>query len=69
LISAALARDPAIRVVSRQALFDGHDEAGYDISHDGTRFLMIESESVGLDLVVIPSCLTELRKLTTDRKQ
>jgi len=68
LMSATLARDPALRVVSRKPLFDGHFETDYDISHDGTRFLMIETETSGLDLVVIPNWLTELRQLTTSRK-
>jgi len=67
-MSATLARDPALRIVSRKPLFDGHFETDYDISHDGTRFLMIETETSGLDLVVIPNWLTELRQLTTSRK-
>ena len=69
LMSATLARDPALRVESRKALFNGHYEVDYDISHDGTRFLMIESDSAGLNLVVIPNWLTELRQLTAAKKQ
>ena len=45
LMSATLARDPALRVVSRKPLFDGHYWTDYDISRDGSRFLMIESET------------------------
>ena len=69
LTSATLARDPVLRVVSRKPLFDGHYETDYDISHDGTRFLMIQTETSGLNLVVIPDWQTELRQVTTARKQ
>jgi len=69
LTSATLARDPALRVVSRKQLFDGRYETDYDISHDGSRFLMIETETSGLSLVVIPNWLTELSQLTAARKQ
>jgi hypothetical protein len=60
-MSATLARDPALRVLSRKPLFQGPYETDYDVSHDGSRFLLIESEVSGLDLVVIPNWLTELR--------
>ena len=69
LASATLARDPGLRVVSREAMFDGRYEQDFDVSKDGARFLMIESESSGLGLVVVPNWLTELRELTTTRKQ
>lgn len=68
LMSATVTRDPNLRVVSRQALFDGHYEVDFDISKDGTRFLMIESETSGLGLVVVPDWLTELEQLTSARK-
>ena len=68
LMSATLTRDPVVRVVSREALFDGHYEVDFDVSKDGTRFLMIESESAGLGLVVVPDWRTELRQLTSARK-
>ena len=68
LMSAKLARDPALRVVSRTPLFDGHYELDYDVSRDGARFLMIQSESVGGDLVVVPNWAAELRGLTNVRK-
>ena len=45
LMSATLARDPALRVMSRDALFDGRYQEDFDVARDGTRFLMIESES------------------------
>ena len=61
MMSAMLARDPALRVVSHKPLFEGPYETDYDVSHDGSRFLMIETETSGLNLVVIPNWLTELR--------
>ena len=64
LMEATLVRDPGLRVVSREALFEGRYEADYDVSRDGTRFLMIEAASSGLRLVVVPHWLTELRQRT-----
>jgi serine/threonine-protein kinase len=69
MMAATLARDPALRVVSRKSLFEGQYETDYDVSHDGTRFLMIQTESAGLNLVVVPNWITELRQLTATRKQ
>ena len=40
----------------------------FDISKDGTRFLMIESETAGLSLVVLPDWRSELRQLTSASK-
>ena len=57
-------RDPALRVVSRQPLFEGRYESDYDVSRDGTRLLMIESEAAGLGLIVVPNWRTELEQLT-----
>ena len=68
MMAATLVRDPGIRVVARQALFTGHYRTDYDLSRDGTHFLMIEFEPAGLHLVVIPEWRTELRDLTTTRK-
>jgi eukaryotic-like serine/threonine-protein kinase len=68
MMAATLARDPALRVVSRKSLFGGQYETDFDVSHDGSRFLMIQSEASGLDLVVIPNWVTELRQLTAARK-
>ena len=64
VMAATLARDPSLRVVLREALFDGRYEVDYDVSKDGTRFLMIQSASTGANLVAIPNWLTELRRLT-----
>jgi hypothetical protein len=66
LIAAALARDPTLRVVSRTTLFEGSYDADFDVTKDG-RFLMIESDTAGANLVVIPNWRTELKRLTTPR--
>ena len=66
-MSAVLARDPALRVASRSALFSGRYEMDFDISRDGTQFLMIESESSGLGLVAVPDWITELKQVTAAR--
>ena len=63
-MAATLAHDPSLRVVSREALFDGRYEQDFDISKDGTRFLMIQSASAGTNLVVVPNWHTEHRRLT-----
>jgi serine/threonine-protein kinase len=63
VISATLARDPSIRVVSRQRLFGGDFDPDFDVSKDG-RFLMVQREPVGLSLVVVPDWRAELRRLT-----
>jgi serine/threonine-protein kinase len=68
LASAKLAFDPALRVAARSILFDGRYEVDFDISRDGTRFLMIETESSGLGLVAVPNWLTELKQSTATRK-
>jgi Tol biopolymer transport system component len=68
LASATIARDPALRVAARRILFDGRYEVDFDISRDGTRFLMIESESSGLGLVAVPNWLSELKQSSAARK-
>jgi serine/threonine-protein kinase len=65
LTSATLQFDPAPRVTARSVLFEGRYEEDFDISRDGSRFLMIESERSGVSLVVIPNWRTELRQLTS----
>jgi len=67
LIAATLRFDPAPAVVSRTPLFSGRYEEDYDVARDGTRFLMIASETSGLSLVVIPNWRTELKRLTARR--
>jgi serine/threonine-protein kinase len=67
VMSAAVANDPAFRVVSREFLFDGAYLPDFDVSRDGSRFLMIASETAGPGVVVIPNWSTELRRLTAGR--
>jgi serine/threonine-protein kinase len=64
LISATLRFTPGPSVVSRTPLFSGRYDDDYDVSRDGSRFLMIESQTSGLSLVVVPNWRTDLRRLT-----
>ena len=68
MMAATVARDPVLRVISREALFEGRYENDFDVSKDGRRFIMIQSEPTGASLVVIPNWLTELRRLTSSAK-
>jgi eukaryotic-like serine/threonine-protein kinase len=68
LMAAAVAREPAFHVVSREALFAGNFDREFDVAPDGKRFLMIQEESAGVDVVAVPNWLTELRRLTTPGK-
>ena len=65
LLAATIVRDPGLRVVSRDPLLEGRYELDYDVSRDGTRFLMVESASSGLRLVVVPHWATELKQRTS----
>ena len=65
IIAVTLARDPMLRVVSREVLFKGNYDREFDVSPDGSRFLMIEPRGSEISLVVIPNWLTELRRLTS----
>jgi eukaryotic-like serine/threonine-protein kinase len=64
LVSARLSFGGAPAVLSRTPLFSGRYEDDFDVAPDGTRFLMIQTESSGLSLVVVPHWRTELRRLT-----
>ena len=68
LVSASLGFGPMPVVVSRTPLFSGRFEDDFDVSKDG-RFILIQSETSGLGLVVVPNWRTELRRVTaaTDR--
>ena len=67
LISATLAFGPGPTVVSRTPLFSGRFETDFDVSADGSRFLMIQSQPTGLELIVVPNWRTELRRLTAPK--
>ena len=68
LVSATVTLDPAPRIVSREPLFEGRYELSFDVSKDGSRFLMIESGTAGLSVVVVPNWRTEFRRLTAAPK-
>ena len=68
LISATLGFDPMPNVVSRTTLFSGRYEDDFDVTKDGTRFLMIEPVASELRLVVVPSWRTDLKRLTAARR-
>ena len=62
LMSATLARDPVLRVVSREALFTAPWVQDFDVTRDGNRFLMIEEGTSTLHLVVSPNWITAMRQ-------
>ncbi len=64
MMMATIARDPTLRVVSREPLFENRYAGDYDLAKDG-RFLMIETEASSTSLVVIPNWKTELKRLTS----
>jgi Tol biopolymer transport system component len=65
LMSATVASEPSMHIVAREKLFDGKYGIDFDVSRDGTRFLMIEPERSGVKLIVIPNWRTELHRLST----
>jgi serine/threonine-protein kinase len=67
MMEATVARDPSLRVVSRDSLFIGSYEQEFDVAKDG-RFLMTQSEPSAITIVAIPNWLTELRRLTGGAK-
>jgi eukaryotic-like serine/threonine-protein kinase len=67
MMEATVARDPSLRVLSRDSLFTGSYEQDFDVAKDG-RFLMIQSEPSAVTIVAIPNWLTELRRLTGGTK-
>ncbi len=69
LVATTLARTPQLRPLSTTTLFAGNYEQDFDVSPDGSRFLMIESAATGLEMIVIPNWRTELRRLTAQRPQ
>ena len=69
LMAAMLARDPSLRVVSRRPLFEGAFDIDFDVTKDGRRFLVIERETSGLGVAVIPNWRTELKRATAARTQ
>jgi Tol biopolymer transport system component len=68
LVSASLIFAPQPAVVSRTPLFSGRYAEDFDVSNDGKRFLMVEPETSGLELVVVPNWQTELKRVTGANK-
>jgi hypothetical protein len=50
-------------------LFEGTFDVDFDVSNDGRRFLVIERETSGLGVTVIPDWRTELKRATATRTQ
>src|SRR4029079_11662171 len=67
LMAATLARDPALRVISRRPLFDGSFDIDFDVTKDGSQFLVIGLETSGLGVTVIPDWRTELKRASAGR--
>ncbi|MEP6834604.1 MAG: protein kinase [Gemmatimonas sp.] len=69
MVAATLTRNPGLGVTARQTLFDGPYDREFDVSADGSAFLMIETTGSNMTLVAIPNWVTELRRLTTKSKR
>jgi hypothetical protein len=73
MLAATIARAPAFTVTARATLFTGDylsnsSQANYDVTPDGTRFLMLRPASdEPPELVVAPRWLAEQHAQTTDR--
>ena len=61
---ATLGKAPSLHVVARQALFEGDYLQEYDMSPDGTRLLMIQTQPGTAKLIVIPNWAAELKAKT-----
>jgi serine/threonine-protein kinase len=68
LMSASLTFNPQPSVVARTPLFAGRYGDDYDVSSDGKRFLVVEPEASGLELVAIPNWRTELKRVIAGSK-
>jgi serine/threonine-protein kinase len=63
LMSATIVRQPSLHVTSRQPIVAGNYGLDFDVAKDG-RFLLIEQDDSGQNLVVVPNWRTELRRMT-----
>jgi Tol biopolymer transport system component len=64
MMMATIAKDPSLHVVSRSALFEGDYLQEYDVSPDGKRLLLVQTQPGGAELIVIPNWASELRAKT-----
>ena len=60
LISATLSRDPTLRVVSREVLFDAPAVQDFDVARAGPQFLLVEGATSTLRLIVVPQWRTSM---------
>ncbi|MFI5312414.1 MAG: protein kinase, partial [Gemmatimonadales bacterium] len=69
MMSANVVATPAFGVTTRDTLFDGlfaagNGVAGYDVTRDGSRFLMLKGNEDDMQVVVVMNWLSELRART-----
>jgi Tol biopolymer transport system component len=64
LIAVMMTFNPAPAVASRTALFAGRYQEDFDVVADGSRFLMIQTQPTGVELIAVPNWRTELRRVT-----
>jgi serine/threonine-protein kinase len=73
LMAATVSRTPALGVVARDTLFEGHYasdpwHANYDVTPDGRHFVMLQPVEENRDLILVVNWIEELRRRTgTDR--
>jgi serine/threonine-protein kinase len=64
IMAARLARDTTLRVAARELVVKGPFREEFDVSPDGSRFLVVDAGASDRTLVVIPNWITELRRVT-----
>jgi hypothetical protein len=64
IMAARLVRDATLRVTARDVVVKGPFREEFDVSPDGSQFLVIEAGASDNTLVVIPNWITELRRVT-----
>ena len=67
IVQATLVREATLRVLSREVVVKGPFASEFDVSPDGSRFLVIEPDEMGSTLVVVPNWSSELIRVTTPR--
>jgi len=67
IVQASLVREATLRVLSREVVVKGPFANEFDVSPDGSRFLVIEPDEMGSTLVVVPNWSSELIRMMTAR--
>ena len=68
LLSAVVVTSPTFAVTSRRVVFDGgYAFEGFDVSPDGTQFLLLKSSASGSPIVMVHDWVAELRARRTGR--